>query len=753
MSCGDAIPASAAGGLSATPGNGQVTLTWSAGEGATDDYEVSYSPDGVTWTVFPDGVTSVTGAVVTGLTNGTSYTFSVTPLNLVGRGVAATIAAIPYTFPDEPTAASAVAGFESALVSFTLPAFDGGNPVTSTTVTAAPGGASCVAPAPATSCTVTGLTPGDSYTFTASSTNDAGNSSASEPASFLPGEVPYTTTSVPIGLTATLGAVEGEVILDWTTPISDGFSDITDYEITYRVAGGVTWSGVAHAPSVATTVTATGLVLGEDYDFRVAAVTLVSSPHENPYAEVASFNTATEPAEVAGVEAVAGFESATISWEPGVAPLALPATVTTVTAFPGGATCTAADAATSCTITGLTAGVSYTFTVVAENSVGAGPASPAEGFPPGDTPFTTATEPLDLEASLGAGPGEVRLDWTVPVSDGFSDITDYTVEYRLSSGGAWTLVPHATSVAISRTVTGLTPTETYDFRVAAVTSVELPEANPYATVSAFDVPDVPSAPLALVATPGVGEVTLSWSAPASDGGAPVIDYTVTTSPGGGTCTVVAPGTSCTVTGLGSAPSYSFTVSARNVVGSSSSSISASAIPFNNATGGVITTVANYNGTGQTWRVHTFNGSGTLTVTSASAPFAVAAIGGGGGGGGSNNSHHGGAGSPGVIAQNSSVTLTTGAKPVTVGTGGAGSDYWGSSGGASSMGATSASGGGGGWNGHEGSSGNPFPSVGPSTNYGGAGSVEYGRPGAGGWAGTAPGGTGWNGVVIVAYRIA
>lgn len=160
--------------------------------------------------------------------------------------------------------------------------------------------------------------------------------------------------------------------------------------------------------------------------------------------------------------------------------------------------------------------------------------------------------------------------------------------------------------------------------------------------------------------------------------------------------------------------------------------------FNSATGGTITTVANYNGTGQTWKIHSFTSSGTLSVTDAPGvnSFRVLAVGGGGNGG---SSAGGGGGGGQVLDVTRSLTVSN--YTVTIGSQNASSSLGstvvaaaGAAGGAGREGAYSGCGGPGG------TSGSGFG--GGSVNCGG-----YAERGAGGGgAGAAgSGGTGGSGV--------
>ena len=116
--------------------------------------------------------------------------------------------------------------------------------------------------------------------------------------------------------------------------------------------------------------------------------------------------------------------------------------------------------ATSATITGLTNGENYTFTVAAHNAGGAGAQSSTQISSPSLTakPTTDPIAPgIPTNLLTVAGNGKVTLSWTPP--SGNSSI-DYYIIYQNG-------VDISHTPATSVTITGLTNGESYTFTVAA----------------------------------------------------------------------------------------------------------------------------------------------------------------------------------------------------------------------------------------------------------------------------------------------
>src|SRR5205823_350449 len=254
-----------------------------------------------------------TSTTLTGLTNGTAYTFRVVASNAVGNSAPSLasnsvtpVAPIVLTAPAAPTAVSATAGNAQATISWSAPASDGGSAIPSRRSTARPAGAS--ATVTGTSATLTGLTNGTAYTFTVVATNAVGNSAPSLASNSVTPVAPATVPAAPTAATATAGNASATV--SWTAPLSDGGSAITSYTVTSSPAG-------ASATVARTSTTLTGLTNGTAYTFRVVASNAVgnSAPSlaSNSVTPVAPI-VLTAPGAPTAVSARAGNAQATISW-------------------------------------------------------------------------------------------------------------------------------------------------------------------------------------------------------------------------------------------------------------------------------------------------------------------------------------------------------------------------------------------------------------------------------------------------------
>jgi uncharacterized repeat protein (TIGR02543 family) len=527
----------------ATRGDETATVAFTApadnGGSPITSYTLTVLETGQTFTGTGSPIT------VTGLTNGSSYTFKVTATNAVGVSDSSTASAAVKIagVADAPTSVTAVAGDKSATVSasglWNTVAGSGGESVTAIIFTTMDGLHSCTATYPATSCTMTGLTNGVAYTFNAVAQNPLGNSPATTSAAVTPAGAPVAPTTV----TAVAG--DHSAVITFSGANTNG-STITGYIVKVSPTGDT--FTVSSSPA-----TITGLTNGGAYTFTVAAINVVGTSSFSTAS--ASATPAAAPGAPTNLQVLAGDTSTTVSLSAPADDGGSPITSYLITAS-NGATCTAIAPATSCKITGLTNGTSYTFTAQAINAIGTGVASATS---PAAVPAGLPTAPTSISATIGDS--QATITFAGATNNG-SAITNYTV---IAEPGGFT----GTSSSSPVTVLGLTNGVAYTFRVLATNGVGSSDSS---TVSVTATPaTAPGAPTSVSASGGNGSATVSFVAPTNNGGAAITSYTVTAAPGGATCVVPASSTSCEVTGLANGVTYSFTAVATNGAGTSTPS--------------------------------------------------------------------------------------------------------------------------------------------------------------------------------------
>jgi hypothetical protein len=177
-------PPGAPTGVSAVAASGQATVSWTApassGTTAISGYKAMVVGD----TTAKTCTTASLSCTITGLTNGTSYTFIVRASNSIGASglSGASPAVIPAGVPSKPlnvTVAQLGASTPSVTVAWAAPTDNGGSAVLEYYITGTPSGG-CYAPAPQTTCVASGLTANTVYKFTVKAANNLGQGAASD---------------------------------------------------------------------------------------------------------------------------------------------------------------------------------------------------------------------------------------------------------------------------------------------------------------------------------------------------------------------------------------------------------------------------------------------------------------------------------------------------------------------------------------------------------------------------------------------
>ncbi len=473
----------------------------------------------------------------------------------------------PFVSPGAPTSVNAAAGDARASVTFAAPTNNGGSAITGYTVTSLPAGGTDIN-AGSTSLThsITGLTNGTSYAFTVKATNSAGTSIVSVASNVVMPLAPVATTFTFSGPSG--GNVNSASVNFTITPNNPYTGTIT---ITQGGAGStglaarvLTYSNSAAAqtftivPTTADSITLTPTNSGAITNPVSLAYTANAVSPGVPTSVVASAGDAIESVTFAaptnnGGSAIAGY---------------------TVTSIPSGGTdLNAGSTSLVHSITGLTNGTSYTFTVKAINAAGTSVASVASNAVMPLAPVATA---FTLSGPSGGNVNSASANFTVTPNNSYTGTITITPTGTGSTGLVARVLNYSNSAAaqtftilpITAGSITLTPTNS-----GAITN---PVSLAY-TANAVS----PGVPTSVIATAGDAIASVIFATPTNNGGSVITGYTVTSIPEGGT-DINAGSTSLihSITGLANGTSYTFTVKATNSAGTSiASSVSNAVIPI------------------------------------------------------------------------------------------------------------------------------------------------------------------------------
>ena len=541
--------------LTADPDPTQVALSWTApadnGGSAITRYEYRYKEGSGNYSAWTTTGGTSTSFTVKGLAKGTQYTFEVRAVNTIGDSDASNTVTTTTdkTKPGAPTGLTVTASGRGFSVSWTAPTDTGGTVITRYEYRYQEGtaaGGTWRSAGTNTSRTLSGLKANTQYTFQVRAVNSEGDSDAS---AAVTERTEKTAPDAPTSLTVSTKSTTA--VLSWTAGADTGGSAITRYEYRYK-EGSRNYSAWTTTGGTSTSFTVKGLARSTQYSFQVRAVNTIGNSPES--------NTVTETTQQTDVGAPTGFEvtvtatTAVLSW---TAPTQTEGETITdyEVRYAKGDEITGAWASagtnTSETITGLEKGTEYSFQVRARIAAGAGIASTVV------TETTLATKP-GAPTGLRATPAQttVALSWTAPTDTGGTPITGY--EYRIGTGN-W-ISTGATGTSF--TVTKLTGNKAYTFQIRAVNAKA--ESSPSNTASVKTTAIVPSAPASLTVTTTATTATLTWTAPASNGGSAITRYESRV--GTGKWTDVGTDLSVTLTGLEKGTAYTFEVRAVNAIG-------------------------------------------------------------------------------------------------------------------------------------------------------------------------------------------
>ena len=253
--------------LSASAGDQSVSISFTPGsDNGSSITNYKYSIDnGSTYTACSPAVTS-SPVVISGLTNGQSYSIKLLAVNSIGDGTPSnTVTATPHSVPDAPTNLSAsYNGSGSVSISFT-PGSNGGETITNYQYSIDCGSTfSPLNPEDGISpIIISGLTNGQTYCIELKAVNSVGAGIASSSVEYTASGLPAAPTSI-----SWVDLYNGSISVSFTPGSSEG-SAITNYQYSIEDGANITVLSPAQASSP---ITITGLTNRTNYSLILQAI-------------------------------------------------------------------------------------------------------------------------------------------------------------------------------------------------------------------------------------------------------------------------------------------------------------------------------------------------------------------------------------------------------------------------------------------------------------------------------------------------
>jgi titin len=487
-----------------------------------------------------------------GLVPGTTYKFAVFSKNAGGSSASTlSVSNLLYqTLPTAPTAVSAAldpANNPTGVnVSFTAPtntfggitnyraiAYTGTTAITSSIDTTSP-------------IKVSTLTAGTSYNYTVAAVNDAGIGVSSVYTTLVYYTQPGLVTGVSFALQP--AATPTGVNVSFTPGATGGGA------LTYTARAYTGTTVTSFGTNTASPVYITSLTPGTSYNFTVTAANVAVTGLSTTSAAYTYYTNPSAPQSITTTVGYSiGSQKAYISWTAPATNGGSAITGYTITSNPAAYSNTVGSGTTNVTTTAvLTNGSAYTFTVVATNGASLTSSATSGSV----TPYGLAGQTTGLSATALTTVGQIYLSWSAASANG-KTITNYRVSQTGGSSNTYTL-----GNVLSYTVTGLASQTSYTFTVAATN-----DGSNYGTSSnsaSASTVTVPTAPQNVSASRNgnPGQLTITFSAPSSDGGTGITAYYVAN--GGG---YVQGYSGYVFTGLSANTTYTLYVYAVNGAGS------------------------------------------------------------------------------------------------------------------------------------------------------------------------------------------